>query len=141
VSTPTSPHRVVNPPSLAPASGFAHAVVASPGRLVFLGGQAALDVEGKARGETIVAQFEVALENVVEALRAAGASPEHLVSMQIFVTDVGEYRASLTDIGVLYRNHFGRHYPAMALFEVARLFEERCRVELVCIAVVPEEVA
>jgi enamine deaminase RidA (YjgF/YER057c/UK114 family) len=138
VTVPPTPHRLVNPPSLAPAVGFAHAVVAAPGRLVFLGGQTALDVEGKPRGSTIIEQFEVALENVVEALRAAGGSPEHLVSMQIFVTDAEEYRASRSELGAVYRKHIGRHYPAIALFEVARLFEDPCRVELVSIAVVPE---
>jgi enamine deaminase RidA (YjgF/YER057c/UK114 family) len=38
----------------------------------------------------------------------------------------------------VYRRHLGRHYPAMALFGVTGLFDPACRVELMCIAVVPD---
>jgi len=112
-------------------------VVAAPGRLVFLGGQTSHDREGVCRGETLVEQFDLALQNVVEALRAAGARPEHLVSVQIFVTDVDAYRASLPELGERYRQRLGRHYPAIALFEVTALFDRAALVELICVAVVP----
>jgi enamine deaminase RidA (YjgF/YER057c/UK114 family) len=82
-------------------------------------------------------QFERTVENVAEALRAAGAEPAHLVSVEIFVTDVEEYKSAAEEIGVVYRRHLGRHYPAMALFEVSRMFDENARVELVCTAVIP----
>ncbi len=131
-------HRLLNPDSLAPARGFSHAVVAAPGRTVFLGGQTAHDAHGSLWGETVVEQFDGAAANVVEALGAAGARPEHVVSMMIYVTDADEYRASLQEIGGVYRNHFGTHYPAIALFEVASLFDPDAKVELVCTAVIPE---
>lgn len=133
-----TPHRLVNPDTLGPAVGFAHAVAAAPGRLVFLGGQTAHDAEGRIRGETMVEQFERAAQNVAEALAAAGADPEHLVSLQIFVTSVEEYRDALEELGTAYRRHFGRHFPAMALFGVAALFDPDAKVELVGVAVVPE---
>ncbi|MDQ4125945.1 MAG: RidA family protein [Actinomycetota bacterium] len=126
-----TPHRIVNPESLAPPAGFAHAVVAAPGQTVYLGGQIG-------EGTTMSAQFAAAASNVVTALRAAGAEPEHLVSLTIFVTDVEEYRRSSSPIGASYRKHFGKHYPAMALFEVSRLFEADALVELVGVAVVPD---
>lgn len=127
---PVTPHRIVNPESLAPPAGFAHAVVAAPGRTVYLGGQIG-------EGSTMSAQFAAAARNVVTALRAAGAQPEHLVSLTIFVTDVEDYRRSSSPIGAAYRKNFGKHYPAMALFEVSRLFEPDALVELVGVAVVP----
>ena len=133
----TQAHRIVNPTTLAPAVGFAHAVVAAPGALVFLGGQGPLDADGRVVGATMLEQFERTIENVGEALRAAGAEPEHLVSVQIFVTDAEEYRRASRDIGAAYRRRQGSHYPAMALFEVTRLFDPEARVELVCTAVVP----
>ena len=138
MTRPASPHRVVNPESMAPAKGFAHAVVAAPGRLVFLGGQAAHDREGVCRGGTLLEQFDRALENVVEALAAAGARPEHLVSVQIFVVDAEGYRASLRELGERWQERLGRHYPALALFEVGALFDPAAQVELVCTAVVPD---
>lgn len=134
-----SPHRLLNPDSLAPARGFSHAVVAAAGRTVYLGGQTAHDAHGELWGDTVVEQFDGAAANVVEALDAAGARPEHLVSMLVFVTDADEYRTSLKDLGDVYRNHFGTHYPALSMFEVSGLFDPDAKVELVCTAVVPEE--
>jgi enamine deaminase RidA (YjgF/YER057c/UK114 family) len=133
-----SPHKLVNPPTLPDAVGFSHAVVAAPGRTVYLGGQGPLALDGSIAGETMLEQFDLTAENVVKALEGAGARPEHLVSLQIFVTDTEEYRASLAEIGRSYRRHFGRHYPALALFEVTRLMDEAAKVELMGIAVVPE---
>jgi len=135
---PETPHRIATSNALAPSSGYAHAVIAAPGRLIFLGGQTSQDGEGICRGETLVQQFELALDNMVKALAASDARPEHLVSMQIFVTDIHEYRASLKELGLGYRRQLGRHYPAMALLEVKGLFDPAAKVELMGIAVVPD---
>jgi enamine deaminase RidA (YjgF/YER057c/UK114 family) len=131
-----SPHRVVNPEGLAPPVGFAHAVVAAPGRTVYLGGQAAQGPDGTLQGATLAEQFEVAAGNLVAALAAA---PEHLVSLHVYTTEADVYRASLAELGAIYRRHLGRHYVATALFEVAGLFDPAAKVELVAVAVVPDE--
>lgn len=135
----TSPHTAVNPDGLPRASGFSHALVASPGRTIYLGGQAAHDRDGKIVGDGIVEQFDKSCANVVVALSSADARPEHLVSMLIYVTDGNTYRARLGELGDVYRHHFGKHYPAIALFEVNSLFDPDAKVELVCTAVVPVE--
>ena len=132
-------HRVVNPEGLAPPVGFAHAVVAAPGRTVHLGGQAAQAPDGVIAGATLVEQFEVAAGNLVAALAAAGGAPQHLVSLHVYVTDAAAYRAALAELGAAYRRHLGRHYVATALFEVAGLFDPNARVELLGIAVVPDQ--
>ena len=134
----TTPHEVLNPDNLSPPSGFSHVVVAHTGRVVFVGGQTAHDAAGKLVGATVVEQFEVAAGNLITALTAAGARPEHLVQLHIFVTDAAEYRASLPELGAVYRRHLGRHYPAVALFEVKGLFDPAARIELTAVAVVPE---
>jgi enamine deaminase RidA (YjgF/YER057c/UK114 family) len=132
-----SPHRLVNPDTLAPAVGYSHAVVAAPGRTVYLGGQIASDLEGVCRGGTLVEQFDLALENVARALDATGASPEHLVSLHVFVTEGDAYRAALPELGDRYVGRLGRHYPAISFFEVMGLFDPAALVELIGIAVVP----
>ncbi len=131
-------HRLVNPPELGPPAGFSHAVVAAPGRTVYLGGQTAQRPDGSIAGTTMVEQFDVALANLVTALNAAGAAPEHLVSMTVYTTDAGQYRADLRDLGKVYRRHLGKHYPAMAFFEISGLFDPEALVELVCTAVIPD---
>ncbi|HVL97237.1 MAG TPA: RidA family protein [Solirubrobacteraceae bacterium] len=129
-------NEIVTAPALAPPAGFAHAVVAGPGRTVYLGGQTAQDPSGAIVGDTMVEQFEQACGNVAAALRAAGGEPSDLVSLVIYVTDLDAYRESLKELGKVHQRHFGRHYPAMALFGVTGLFDPAAMVELVGVAVV-----
>lgn len=133
-----TPHRLLNPESLPPPSGFSHAVVPADGTPVYLAGQAGHRPDGSMAGEGLVEQFDQACANVATALSAAGARPEHLVSLQVFVTDVEAYRSRLREIGETYRRHFGKHYPAVSLFGVTGLFDAGAKVELVGVAVVPE---
>jgi enamine deaminase RidA (YjgF/YER057c/UK114 family) len=130
-------NEIVIAPELAPPVGYAHAVVAAHGgRTVYLGGQTALAPDGTIRGETLAEQFDVAAGNVLAALQAAGGEAEDLVQMLVFVTDVAEYKASLRELGDLWRRRFGRRYPAMALLGVSALFDEAAKVELVATAVI-----
>ena len=132
-----SAHEIVTAPGLAEPVGYAHAVVASPGRTVYLGGQTAQGTDGAIVGSTMAEQFDVASGNVVAALTAAGGTPDHLVSLIIYTTAVAEYRAALKELGPLWRKHFGRHYPAVALLGMAELFDEAAKIELVGTAVIP----
>jgi enamine deaminase RidA (YjgF/YER057c/UK114 family) len=124
---------LINSPELAPPVGFSHAVRA--GDTVYLAGQTALAPDGSIVGETIAEQFDVAAGNLMTALRAAGGGPEDLVSLQVFVTSVSEYKQSLMALGRVWRTHFGRRYPAMGLFGVSELFDAAAKVELMGVAV------
>ena len=117
---------IVNPPELPEPVGFAHAVVA--GGAVYLGGQTG-------EGASLVEQFDSAAGKLVTALRAAGGEPERLVSLVVYTTDIEDYRASRAELGKVWRRHFGRRYPAMALMGVSALFEPDARVELMGVAV------
>ncbi|TMD95490.1 MAG: RidA family protein [Chloroflexi bacterium] len=134
----STPHRLVDPAGIVPAVGFSHAVVAPPGRTVWIAGQIAVDAAGAVVGDTLVEQLDLALANVVTALRAAGAEPRHTVSMLLFTTAMEEYRASRRALGPVYRRHFGRHFPAMALLGVTELVEPAALVEVVTTAVIPD---
>ncbi len=131
-------HEFLNPDSLAAARGFSHAVVAQPGRTVYLAGQVAMDAGGTMRGETFAEQFELALSNLVTALDAAGGRPEDLVSLTMYATDVPAYRTSLLAVGAAYRRVVGRHYPAMALVGVTELVEPQALIEIAGTAVIPD---
>jgi enamine deaminase RidA (YjgF/YER057c/UK114 family) len=117
---------IVNPPELPEPVGFAHAVVA--GGTVYLGGQTG-------EGASVVEQFDSAATKLVTALRAAGAEPDRLVSLVVYTTAIEEYRASTAELGEVWRQHFGRRYPAMALIGVSALFEPDAQVELMGVAV------
>jgi enamine deaminase RidA (YjgF/YER057c/UK114 family) len=127
----SSEHRIVNPPELGEPSGYAHAVVAAPGRTVYLGGQTG-------SGDTVAAQFDAAAASLVTALRAAGGEPDDLVSLVVYATDVDEYRAAMEELGGVWRRHFGRRYPAMALVGVSALVDPDARIELMGVAVVAD---
>jgi len=129
-------HEIVNSPDLADPVGFSHAVVSS-GRTVHLGGQTAQGRDGAIIGTTMLEQFDVAAGNVITALTAAGGNAEHLVSLIIYVTDVAAYKAALRELGGVWRKHFGKHYPAVALLGVKELFDAEAMVELVATAVLP----
>lgn len=127
----------VNPPELSPPTGFSHAVVATGSRVVFLAGQTALDADGKIVGDTLPEQFERALTNLLTALRAAGGTPADLARVTVYATDVAAYRVHARELGGLWRELAGRDYPAMAVVEVVRLWDERAMVELDGFAVLP----
>ena len=127
----------VNPPGLARASGFSHAVVATGGRLVFLAGQTATRADGRIEGENVAAQFERALGNLLHALRAAGGEPEHLASLTIYAVDLAGYRAHAREIGAVWRRLAGPQYPAMAAVGVSRLWDADALVEIQGHAVLP----
>ncbi len=126
----------INPPELAPPSGFSHAVVGE-GRVVFLAGQTALDATGKIVGDGVVAQFEQALVNLVSALRAAGGEPEHLTSLTVYIVDMEDYKAHARDIGQVWKRVVGRTYPAMAGIGVTRLWDTEALVEVQGFAILP----
>jgi enamine deaminase RidA (YjgF/YER057c/UK114 family) len=133
----SSLHEAVNPPGMIAPSGFSHAMVAEMGRTVWIAGQIAVDDEGAVHGDNFVAQFDLALTNVVSALRAAGAAPEHVVMMTIFTTAMDGYRTSLAELGPIWRERMGRHYPAVAMLGVTELVEPDAVVEIVAVAVLP----
>ncbi|MEU0741586.1 RidA family protein [Streptomyces sp. NPDC006134] len=120
----------VNPPDLAPPAGFSHAVVATGSRIVFLAGQTALDAHGEITGTTLPDQFAQALANLLAALRAAGGTPADLARVTVYATDVAAYRAHARELGRVWRTLAGRDYPAMAVVQVVRLWDEQALVEL-----------
>ncbi|MGH3311596.1 MAG: RidA family protein, partial [Streptomyces sp.] len=94
--------RRVNPPELSPPTGFSHAVTATGSRLVFLAGQTALDSDGNVVGDTLPAQFEQALTNLLAALAAAGGTPADLTRVTVYATDVPAYRDCARELGRLW---------------------------------------
>jgi enamine deaminase RidA (YjgF/YER057c/UK114 family) len=114
----------VNPGSLEKPSGYAHAFEVRGGRLLFLAGQEGKDRLGHVVGKgDVVAQFRQICENFKAVLEARGASFHDIVKLTIYVVDKDDYRAKAKPIGAVYREYFGRHYPAMTLAEVRSLWD------------------
>jgi enamine deaminase RidA (YjgF/YER057c/UK114 family) len=126
----------VNPPKWPSPRGYSHAM-AGTGTFVFIGGQIATDNAGHVTSIGLVPQARQALRNVRTVLAEAGGAPEHIAQMTWYVLDVDLYRARLQELGVVYREIMGNHYPAMVLVEVSGLVEPAAIVEIAATAILP----
>src|SRR2546430_1017875 len=128
--------RIVQPEGWVKPKGYANAVVAQ-GEWVFIAGQVGWDPRQTKAAFPIgfAAQFDQALANVVEVLRAAGGKPTALVRMTVYVVNKEWYLEAIDEVTQAWRKHLGRHYPAMTLVEVTSLLEPAAKVEIEATAV------
>ncbi len=131
------PHQFLNPASWKPARGYSNGVAAS-GRMLFLGGMIGWNGQQEFESDDFIDQVAQALRNIVEVLAEADAGPEHLVRLTWYVTDRDEYVSRLSEMGAVYREIIGKHFPAMALVQVVALVERRAKVEIEATAVIPQ---
>lgn len=126
---------VINPDSLAPPRGYSNGMALGPGRVLFVAGQIGWDRHSKLVAADLTAQFDQALRNVMDVVRGAGGEASCIGQLTIYVTDKQEYLQEARAIGHAYREHMGKHFPAMALLEVADLLEDGAKVEIQAMAV------
>jgi enamine deaminase RidA (YjgF/YER057c/UK114 family) len=129
-------HQILLPEGWPKPRGYANGMVAK-GRTIFLGGQIGWDEKG-VFPEGLVAQVRQTLSNIVQLLAEADASPESLVRLTWFVTDMDAYTGALKEIGIAYRDMLGYVYPTMTLVQVVRLVEAKAVVEIEATAVIPD---
>ena len=129
-------HTFLQPPGWAPAKGYANGVAAR-GTLVFVGGQIGWNAQQQFESDDFIDQCRQALQNVRAVLAEAQAGPEHMVRMTWYVVSRDEYNARLKELGAVYREVLGKHFPAMTCVQVAGLMEARAKVEVEVTAVLP----
>ncbi|GAA4882395.1 RidA family protein [Kitasatospora terrestris] len=127
----------VNPPSLPRPSGYSHGTLS--GNLLHLGGQTALDRDMRIVPGGIVEQFRQAFSNVLATLAEAGGIPQDLVSVTLYLTDIPDYQAHGKEIGEVWRELAGPVYPAMAGIGTTALWQPEAMIEILGVAVVPDE--
>lgn len=130
-------HDIVQPDGWKPARGYANGVLAN-GRTLYVGGQIGWNAAQVFETDDFVGQVGQALKNIVEVVEAAGGKPEHIVRLTWFLMDKAEYVARQKELGAVYREALGRHFPAMSLFVISGLLEDRAKVEIEATAVIPE---
>ena len=117
--------------------GYSNGVLAN-GRTIFISGMIGWDAQGKMVSRDFVGQVRQILRNIVEVLSEANAKPENIVRMNWYVLDKKEYVDSYKQLGIVYREIFGGHYPAMTAVQVSSLIEDAARVEIEVTAVIPD---
>ena len=128
--------QVLQPPAWARPRGYANGIAAS-GRLVFIGGQIGWDGQCHFQSTDFVSQVRQTLHNVITILAEAGGKPEHIVRLTWYIVDKQEYLASGKQLGSVYRELMGNHYPTMSVVQVTALVEDLARVEIEATAVIP----
>ena len=132
-----TPHRILQPQGWAKPIGYSNGMEAR-GRTVFIGGQIGWNGQCKFEAHDLPGQIRQTLENIVAILAEAGAAPRHITTMTWYILDRKDYSASLKEIGAAYKATIGRHFPAMAVVQVAGLVEDEALVEIQATAVIPD---
>jgi enamine deaminase RidA (YjgF/YER057c/UK114 family) len=128
--------RIVQPPGWPRPRGYSNGMAAR-GELLAIAGQIGWDEHEHLVSPEFLPQWAQALRNVAAVLQAAGGGPEHLVSLTIYVLDKHQYIAAGAELGRTFREVMGKHFPTMALVQVADLLEPGARVEIQGLAVLP----
>lgn len=123
--------RIMVPGIMEPVSHYCHVVRAGPH--VWVSGIVGMDGNGHIPLETLE-QFDLAIGVMDQCLKAAGASSEHVVKVQIFLTDIQD-RASINPRRITY---FGDNRPVSTLMEVSALVDPRLKVEIECQAFIAD---
>src|SRR6266702_1155161 len=127
----------LQPEGWAPPIGYANGVSAR-GKLIFIAVQIGWKEKCVVETNDLVEQIRQTLQTIVAVAGAGGAKPEHIVSMPWFLLDRREYSARLKEIGVVYRDVIGRNFPAMTALQISGLIEDRAKVEIQAIAMIPD---
>ena len=128
---------VLLPEGWAPPIGYANGIEVEAGRIVFLAGQVGWNADQVFESEELVPQFEQALKNVLAVLARAGGGPQHVCRITAFCCDKPAYLAARRQLGAIWRELMGTHYPAMSMIFVVDLLDNPGKIELEATAVVP----
>ena len=131
------PFELLNPRGLERPVGYAHMAKVTGGSIVYVAGQAPFTGDGGVVGKgDFVAQFTQVIRNLKTAVEAAGGRPEQYAVLTVYITDLQAYLNNKGALGGVYREVFGKHFPAITLVQVASLYNPDCMVEISGIAVI-----
>jgi enamine deaminase RidA (YjgF/YER057c/UK114 family) len=130
-----SSKRIVQVDGLSKPKGvWSTAVVAAPGRLLFISGLLAKDESGEIVGiGDISAQTEKVLQNLQKAMKAANGEMKDIVRVDVYVRDIAEFSA----IHAVRRRYFPDAPPASTMVQVSAFTDPRALIEINAIAVLP----
>ena len=115
--------RIIVPDIRAPVSHYCHVTRAGPH--VWVAGIVGQAQDGSIPAD-VVAKFDIAMSVMDKCLKAVGAGAEHVVKVQVFMTDItGVRRSTRTALRI-----FGDNLPVSTLVEVKGLVDPRMKVEM-----------
>ncbi|AOO82065.1 RidA family protein [Bosea vaviloviae] len=126
--------RAILPEGWPTPRGYANGMVAE-GRVLVTGGLVGWDAAG-IFAQGFLPQLRQTLINIKAVVEAGGGQVEDIVRLTWYVTDIATYRSSLKEMGPVYREVLGRHFPAMAVVQVVALVEPQALIEIEATAVI-----
>src|ERR1043166_2700391 len=131
------PFELINPSGLEPPIGYAHVAVITGGKIVHVAGQAPFDSKGEVVGRgAFFAQFAQVMSNLKRAIEDLGGKPQQYAVLTIYITQLEAYWDNKKPLGRVYREVFGKYFPAITLVEVKRLYHPACMLEISGVAVI-----
>lgn len=131
-------HQVILPEGWPVPKGYSNGILAAGGKTLYLCGQVGWDSNEKFQSEKLVPQFEQALKNIIAVVTKAGGKPEHIVKMTCFCKDREQYLSSRKELGRIWKELMGNHYPCMSMIFISDLLDHPALIEIEATAVIPD---
>ncbi|MBI1729184.1 RidA family protein [Candidatus Acetothermia bacterium] len=126
--------KILQPKEWLRPSGYSNGIEAE-GKVIFVAGQVGWNAKQQFESDDFVDQVRQTLKNVLAVLKESRAGPENITRLTWFIVDKREYKARSREVGEVYRELLGKHFPAMTLVEVSALLEDGAKVEIEATAV------
>jgi len=131
-------HKTILPDGWPLPKGYSNGILAAKGRTLFLAGQVGWTSEEKFESEKLVIQFAQALKNIVAIVEKAGGKPTDICKMTCFCKDRDQYLESRRELGGIWKEIIGKHYPCMSMIFVVDLLDHPALIEIEAMAVIPD---
>ncbi|MCB0480042.1 MAG: RidA family protein [Flavobacteriales bacterium] len=129
-------HKTILPDGWPQPKGYSNGILAAEGRLLFMAGQVGWTPNEIFESELLAPQFEQALKNILSIVEKAGGKPSDICKMTCFCKDRAQYLNSRKELGAIWKNIMGKHYPCMSMIFVVDLLDHPGLIEIEAMAVI-----
>lgn len=133
----TLKHENILPDGWPKPKGYTNGILTQNGQTLYMAGQVGWDQDEKFHSTELVPQFEQALKNIIAIVNKAGGKVEHICKMTCYCKDRDQYLASRKELGKVWKNIIGNHYPCMSMIFVSDLLDHPSLIEIEATAVIP----
>ncbi|MCC6721049.1 MAG: RidA family protein [Bacteroidia bacterium] len=129
-------HEIILPEGWVKPKGYSNGILATQGRTLYMAGQVGWSADEKFSSENLIPQFEQALKNIVSIVEKAGGKSTDICKMTCFCKDREQYLSSRKELGRIWKEIMGSHYPCMSMIFVVDLLDHPALIEIEATAVI-----
>ena len=131
----TATINTINPPTLAPTTGYSQVVEVRAARTIYIAGQVSVNSKGEVVGVgDFEAQAEQVFRNLEAALASAGCTARDLVKVTVYLRDMSHLLAYRAARVKFFGSVTPPAAPAVTLVEVSKLYAEEILLEIEAVA-------